>query len=150
VITFHRPRSTKSGQTGVSAIEFAVMLPFLLVFLYGVLSYTVISLYQLSLNAMAAESARAAMVVYSSDPQGVNGREQRTGGRIDAIVDSSWIPQNIDGCAASGQRFGEEGGLLTVCLAVSLPIRPMQLGGFRLPDVGDALIAEASVSIHEN
>lgn len=136
----------RSRQSGVSAIEFAILLPFMLVFLYGVLSYSVIFMYQLSLNAMAAESARAAVVAYSTN---YNNREQEVSERIDAVVGSAWIPQQIGGCGTGGQKFSSDSGLLTVCLAVTLPIRPMQLGGLRLPDVNNPLTAQASVSIHE-
>lgn len=146
LIRRHLPTSG-THQSGVSAIEFAILLPFMIVFLYGVLSYAVISMYQLSLNAMASDAARAAMIVYSS---GDSDPEQTARGRTEQFVTSSWLSNitTVTGCAAGDWLNVDGDGILTVCLGVDLPIQPLALGGLRLPDVTSPLTGEASVSVH--
>lgn len=142
-----RVLKTRLHQRGVSAIEFAILLPFMIVFLYGVLSYAVTSMYQLSLNAMASDAARAAMIVYSS---GHSDPEQAARNRTEQFVTSSWLSNitTVQGCAAGGGLLSVDTGILTVCLGVDLPIQPLALGGWRLPDVTSPLTGEASVSVH--
>jgi len=59
----HRPARLPDGERGASAVEFALVLPILLVLTLGIINFGYLFGQQLSLNQAVREGARAAVVV---------------------------------------------------------------------------------------
>lgn len=137
-----------SRQRGISAIEFALVFPVMILVFYAVVSYSVVFLYLLTLNSLVAESARSAVGIFTSDaPE----RAELVAARIQGVVDNSWMPSGtVTGCDSSDTYFEiGESNLLSVCLSAPLPMPPLRFGGLRVPDVPENLTASASIQMAE-
>ncbi|GEP36935.1 hypothetical protein NPS01_05980 [Nocardioides psychrotolerans] len=60
---WHRQQARRS-QSGASAVEFALVVPLLLLLLFGIISYGVMLSFRQTLSQAAAEGARAAAVTF--------------------------------------------------------------------------------------
>ncbi len=59
-------RKPRTGDRGAAAVEFALIVPILLVLLFGIISYGVMLSFRQSMSQAAAEGARAAAVSYQT------------------------------------------------------------------------------------
>jgi Flp pilus assembly protein TadG len=75
-----RPRRNEKG---ASAVEFALVLPLLVLLLFGIISYGVMLSFRQSLSQAAAEGARAAAVTFVE-----NEKQDEAVGAVDAALDS--------------------------------------------------------------
>lgn len=60
----HGRKSRRRDESGASAVEFALVLPLLMLLLFGIISYGVMLSFRQSLSQAAAEGARAAAVTF--------------------------------------------------------------------------------------
>jgi len=75
-------RQSRNGERGAAAVEFALVVPFLLLILFGVISYGYMLSFRQALSQGAAEGARAAAVSTADDDAG------RTTAALAALNDS--------------------------------------------------------------
>lgn len=127
---------------GVSAIEFALILPVMATAFYVLVSYSINFLYLISLNSMAAESARGAISIYSSTQVD---RDSQLRQSIDELVSNSLI-KGVRGCDGD-EKFTvkeiDDVSWLNVCLGAESPLPPLWPFSFDGP-----LQASASVRIN--
>ena len=121
-------------QKGVSAIEFAILLPAVVVFFYVVVSYSINFAYLITLNSLAAEGARTGVSAYTTESQNRYDVDMVTQILAD-LVESSWIPSGrIRGCEGPLFTVQQTEGMniLSVCLSADLPLpalRPFTMEG---------------------
>ena len=104
--------SSRAGQRGGAALEFALILPLLILLTYGMIVYAYIYVIQESINFAAQEAAEAAVAV---DPTIQNYAEVvTTQSRASAVQVLSWMP------AAQRQRvLGNNGSQVQVSISPS-------------------------------
>lgn len=76
-----RPRRRDEG--GAAAVEFALVLPLLVLLLFGIISYGVMLSFRQSLSQAAAEGARAAAVTFVADD-----KQDEAIAAVDSALDS--------------------------------------------------------------
>jgi hypothetical protein len=139
-------------QKGASAIEFAVLLPLMLIICYGIVCYALILLDKQSLSAISAAAARNAATTKQADL--IPARVQQ------AIDEDPWMAGRIVPCGTSelvaeGEPAEEPatyhsfvGDQLQVCLQARPVAMPaIKLGIFQIPpaDLSTMLRSTATV-----
>jgi len=138
-------RKSEARQRGASAIEFALVFPFVLLIFYGIICYSLILLHKQAVTSISAEAARAALA--AGDVAGIQAEIQNT------INGHGWIADRIEGCRDGGAFYTLTGNQLQLCLKASLPNDPpmptINLSAFGLPslppDTSGMLQTETSV-----
>jgi len=119
-------RLSKHRQAGASAIEFALVFPFVLLIFYGIICYSLILLHKQALTSISSEAARSTLAVVDKDE--INTQI----GKV--IAGHSWI--TITDCSGGATYGSLQGNDLTLCMRTSLPPLPtINLGLFGLPSL---------------
>ena len=102
---------TRREERGAAAVEFALVVPFLLLILFGILSYGFMLSFRQALSQGAAEGARAAAVSVSTT----------TTSRTAAAVSALDASLDLYGVSCSGGSLVKDGATVGTC---SLSIAP--------------------------
>lgn len=98
-------RRTRRGERGAAAVEFALVVPFLLLILFGVISYGYLLSFRQALSQGAAEGARAAAVTVADDDAG------RTSAALASLNDSL----DLYGVSCAGGSLLKGGAAVGTC-----------------------------------
>lgn len=98
-------RRPRRSERGAAAVEFALVVPFLLLILFGVISYGYMLSFRQALSQGAAEGARAAAVSTSSDSAG------RSAAALSALDDAL----DLYGVSCSGGSLVKGGTTVGTC-----------------------------------
>lgn len=103
----HGRNRRRRDDNGAAAVEFALVVPLLVLLLFGIISYGVMLSFRQSLSQAAAEGARAAAVTFVADD-----KQDEAVGAVDGALDSFGIS-----CAAGNLlKDGADVGSCTVSL----------------------------------
>ncbi|MCK0743714.1 TadE/TadG family type IV pilus assembly protein [Chromohalobacter nigrandesensis] len=142
-------------QSGVAAIEFAIVFPVFFLVLYALIGYAFVFLIQSGLQNLASETARQAAtisttLVQEGDEDPVEKLEDRLTelglitGEDGTQKDDSWLARfNTRFCEDDPPTFEE--GLLTICVQADFPLPILNLFGISIPGTPDPLTTTASI-----
>ncbi len=118
-------RVSRSGDQGASAVEFALVVPLLIVLVFGIIDFGVIFAQQLSLNNAVRQGARSAVVAGNTAQQtcaqvvtGVRGAAAQTIAMDTTDIDVTVRTQSADGSTIRTTACGSganPGGSTRVC-----------------------------------
>jgi Flp pilus assembly protein TadG len=118
-------RASRSGDQGASAVEFALVVPILIVLVFGIIDFGVIFAQQLSLNNAVRQGARSAVVAGNTAQQtcaqvvsGVRGAAGQTIAMDTTDIDVTVRTQSADGSTIRTAACGSgvnPGGSTRVC-----------------------------------
>ncbi|MDT9593874.1 TadE/TadG family type IV pilus assembly protein [Nocardioides zeae] len=97
----HVRRGTRREQEGAAAVEFALVLPLLLLLVFGIISYGFMLSFRGSLSQAAAEGARAAAVSVNA-----SGREAAARGAVNDAINSYGVTCAGANLTRNGNRVG--------------------------------------------
>lgn len=128
-------------QEGVSAIEFALILPLMLLIAYGIVCYALILLDKQSLSSISA--AAAVNTASTKDSSQIASRIQQ------AIDDHPWITDRIVPCEGSTNFYQLlPSGQLRVCVQANpIPMPVINLGVFQLPPANQASLLRSTATV---
>lgn len=151
-------RAMRKRQSGVAAIEFAIVFPVFFLVLYALVGYAFVFLIQSGLQSLASEATRQAVAIKTTlletdegdreallearlgklglIQSGDNGAETEQGGNWLIHFDARF-------CEAAPPTF--EDGLLTLCLQADFPLPTLDLLGISIPGTPDPLTTTTSV-----
>jgi Flp pilus assembly protein TadG len=108
-----RRRATRSGDAGASAVEFALVVPLLVILVLGIIDFGVIFAQQLSLNNAVRQGARSAVVSGNTVQQtcaqvvtGVRGAAGQTIAMDTTDIDVTVRTQSADGSTVRTTQCG--------------------------------------------
>jgi Flp pilus assembly protein TadG len=93
--------SRRRDDSGASAVEFALVLPLLVLLLFGIISYGVMLSFRQSLSQAAAEGARAAAVTFVT-----TNKQTEAIGAVNEALDSFGVTCSAGNLMKSGSRVG--------------------------------------------
>lgn len=143
-------------ENGVSAIEFALVLPVAITIFYVIVSYSLAFVYSINLQSLASEIARAGVSVYTIQVPGQLADQHKseclrgsTNANVrmeclaDGIIGTSLIPADrIQGCSTGNSLYRFDDEVIEVCLQADQPLPP-----FRPFTMEGPLRASASVRL---
>ena len=144
-----RPRS---GQTGASAVEFALVFPIMLAVAYGGIVYAYIYVLQQSINFAAQQGAQAAVsvvpIITGTNPASATASAQLASATAASNNTLAWLPisqkgrlsspSNAAGCNATSGTFAVQVNFNTAGLFATFNL-PDNLGSF--PYMPQSLLA---------
>ncbi|MCI0510309.1 TadE-like protein [Chromohalobacter marismortui] len=140
----------KKRQSGVAAIEFAIVFPVFFLVLYALIGYAFVFLIQSGLQSLASESARQAAAISTMPLKEVDiSRDSLIDERIEATINASWLERfdvrQLDAADCGDALPASDGGRLVVCLGADYPLPILNLLGISIPGTPDPLKTHASV-----
>lgn len=134
------PRLSK----GASAIEFALILPTLLLLFYLVISYGMTFLYLISMNATTSDITRSSISIYTSF---IENKDTEAATRAAASVNQAWFGNVATFCPDMGAYVELNDNLLTSCVAVDFPFLQIEVMDMTVPGVPDPLISRSDIQL---
>ncbi|SOC56232.1 TadE-like protein [Chromohalobacter canadensis] len=142
----------KKRQSGVAAIEFAIVFPVFFLVLYALIGYAFVFLIQSGLQSLASESARQAAAISTMPLKEVDiSRDDLIDERIEAMISASWLERfdvrqlEAEGCGDALPASDED--RLVVCLGADFPLPVLNLFGISIPGTPDPLKTTATISL---
>lgn len=136
-------------QSGVAAIEFAIVFPVFFLVLYALIGYAFVFLIQSGLQNLASETARQVATI-STTPveEGNDTREERLESRVSSLIETSWLSRfdatllESDRCPGAPSPSAER---IVVCLGAEYPLPTLNLFGLHIPGTPEVLTTHASI-----
>lgn len=137
--------SSPKHSKGASAIEFALILPTLLLLFYLIVSYGMTFLYLISMNATTSDITRSSIAVYTSF---IEDKETEASTRAAAAVNQAWFGSSASFCPDMSAYIGlDDDNTLTSCVAVDFPFLQIEVMGMTVPGVPDPLMSRSDIQL---
>lgn len=141
---------SKKRQSGVAAIEFAIVFPVFFLVLYALIGYAFVFLIQSGLQSLASESARQAAAISTMPLKEVDiARDDLIDDRIEATISASWLERfdvrQLDAADCRDALPASDEDRLVVCLGADFPLPVLNLFGISIPGTPDPLKTTASI-----
>jgi len=139
-------RSFRPGKCkGASAIEFALILPTLLLMFYMIVSYGMSFLYLISMNATTSDITRSSIAIYTSF---IENKDSEAATRAAASVNQSWFGAMATFCPDMNAYIElDADNTLTSCVAVDFPFLQLNVMDMTVPGVPDPLISRSDIQL---
>lgn len=131
-------------QKGALAIEFALILPTLLLVFYIIITYGVSFLYLISMNAMTSDLTRSSIAVYTSFMEDKDGEANA---RASAAVNNAWFAASASTCPDMENYIVVADDTLTSCVSVDFPFTQIRVLDLTIPGVPDPLISRSEIQL---
>jgi len=130
---------------GASAIEFALILPTLLLMFYMIVSYGMSFLYLISMNATTSDITRSSIAIYTSF---IENKDSEAATRAAASVNQSWFGAMATFCPDMNAYIElDDDNTLTSCVAVDFPFLQLNVLDMTVPGVPDPLISRSDIKL---
>lgn len=131
-----RARHATRDERGAAAVEFALVLPILLLLLFGIIAYGYMLSFRQAMSQAAAEGAREAAVNVNA-----SNRQASAMAAVDEALDAYGVRCGADGMTCRYRMVSGTSNCATECVVVDLeydyddhPLIPLPLVGFVMPD----------------
>lgn len=128
------------SEDGLSAVEFAIIAPILLMLVFGIIIYSIYFAAFLGVRQAAAEGARAAMAGLSSSE-----RTQLATDRATAVI-AAYQPLLGSTSQANVSASAQAGGLFKVSVTYDISNSPIMKYGGLLPMPGKTIKSDVTVA----
>lgn len=139
----------RKRQSGVAAIEFAIVFPVFFLVLYALVGYAFVFLIQSGLQNLVGETVRQVATISTTPVEGDNDeREALLEKRVKSMLEDSWLSRysveqlESKQCPGAPTPTAER---IVICLGAVYPLPTLNLLGFRIPDTPEVLTTHASV-----
>ncbi|WP_419308060.1 TadE/TadG family type IV pilus assembly protein [Chromohalobacter israelensis] len=145
----HLKRARRKRQSGVAAIEFAIVFPVFFLVLYALIGYAFVFLIQSGLQNLAGETVRQVATISTTPVEDDNDeREALLEERVTSLLEDSWLARfdtsllPSERCPGAPTPTAER---IVVCLGAAYPLPTLNLLGLRIPGTPEVLTTHASV-----